>query len=333
MENKYIIVADIGGTNARFGLCHIDSGEISTIENFQTADYPGIEEVIEVYLGRCQSHGCITSTKAIKAGCFAIATAITSDQIKMTNNAWQFSRTKVQSQFDFDHLFFINDFTAVSMAIPMLKENDVIQFGGQNAIKDQPVGVYGAGTGLGVSYLIPAQGKWVTFAAEGGHVDFAPTCNEEIAILKYTRNFYQGRVSAERILSGMGIVNIYNALCEHHNQTAQFTEAKDITAHALDNSCTISVKTLEHFCRILGRFGGNLALTLGAFGGIYLAGGIVPKILPFFEKSDFRAGFEDKGRFSEYTRNIPVFLITHPQTGLLGSGAFARQELGIQLHH
>ncbi|SET35639.1 glucokinase [Thorsellia anophelis] len=322
-----LLVGDIGGTNARLGLCDFATGEISQIENYPTADYPGIESVIEIYLAK---HATPSNIK-IDKGCLAIATAITSDKISMTNNHWSFSITEVKNRFGFTSLFMINDFTAVSMAIPMLSDKDVIQFGGQAAHKDKPIGVYGAGTGLGVSYLIPADGKWVTFPAEGGHVEFSPSNDEEIAILNYTRKFYQGRVSAERILSGMGLVNIYNALCEMQNITPEQLEPKDITERALSQSCKICQRTLENFCILLGRFGGNLALTLGAFGGIYLAGGIVPRFLSFFEQSDFRKGFEDKGRFSEYMEKIPVFLITHPQTGLLGSGAFIRQELGIKL--
>lgn len=326
-ESAKLLVGDIGGTNARLGLCDIKTGEISQIENYPTADYKGIEDVIDLYLAKQTAVGF----KDIKHACLAIATAITGDQISMTNNHWSFSTAAVKARFSFNNLFMINDFTAVSMAIPMLKETDIIQFGGEAPLKNKPIGVYGAGTGLGVSYLIPANNKWVTFAAEGGHVDFAPDTEEEIAILTHTKDFYQGRVSAERILSGMGLVNIYNALCKHEGVEAQLFEPKDITEKALDGSCNICERTLQHFCVLLGRFGGNLALTLGAFGGIYMAGGIVPRFLSFFEKSDFRKGFEDKGRFSEYNKKIPVFLITHPQTGLLGSGAFIRQELGYVL--
>lgn len=326
-DSVKLLVGDIGGTNARLGLCDYKTGEISHIENYPTADHPGIESVIEIYLAKQKNNGCINITK----GCLAIATAITGDKISMTNNHWEFYTSEIKSKFGFTDLFMINDFTAVSMAIPMLKPEDVIQFGGEAPQKNKPIGVYGAGTGLGVSYLIPAHGKWVTYPAEGGHVEFSPSTEEEMAILKYTREFYQGRVSAERILSGMGLVNIYNALCKLNNHPLEALEPKDITERALNGSCKICERTLEHFCILLGRFGGNLALTLGAFGGIYMAGGIVPRFLSFFEKSDFRKGFEDKGRFSDYNSKIPVFLITHPQTGLLGSGAFIRQELGIEL--
>lgn len=325
-EKSKILVGDIGGTNARLALCDAVTGEITEGENYATADYESLEIVIKTYLEKQAAKG----NQHISRGCLAIASAITSDQVNLTNNNWSFSISALKANLGFSHLSVINDFTAVSMAIPVLKPEDVTQFGGGAAQPNKPIAVYGAGTGLGASYLIPANGKWVTFPAEGGHVEFAPTTDEEVAIMRGVRDEV-GRVSAERILSGMGLVNIYRALCKANGKTPEALEPKDITERGLAKSCDICYQTLDHFCRILGRFGGNLALTLGAFGGVYMAGGIVPRFLDFFAQSDFRAGFEDKGRFSDYTKAIPVFLITHPQTGLLGAGAFIRQELGYVL--
>ncbi|MFQ9948872.1 MAG: glucokinase, partial [Escherichia coli] len=240
---------------------------------------------------------------------------------------WAFSIAEMKKNLGFSHLEIINDFTAVSMAIPMLKKEHLIQFGGAEPVEGKPIAVYGAGTGLGVAHLVHVDKRWISLPGEGGHVDFAPNSEEEAIILEILRAEI-GHVSAERVLSGPGLVNLYRAIVKADNRLPENLKPKDITERALADSCTDCRRALSLFCVIMGRFGGNLALNLGTFGGVFIAGGIVPRFLEFFKASGFRAAFEDKGRFKEYVHDIPVSLIVHDNPGLLGSGAHLRQTLG-----
>ncbi|SFN13365.1 glucokinase [Izhakiella capsodis] len=316
---SYALVGDVGGTNARLALCDVDSGAISEAKTFSTSEYESLEAVIRNWLGEQQ--------KEIKDGCIAIACPITEDWVEMTNHDWAFSTSKMKSNLGFNNLEIINDFTAVSMAIPVLKEQDVLQFGGTAPVADKPIAVYGAGTGLGVAHLVHVDERWVSLPGEGGHVDFAPNSEEEDLILEVLR-MEMGHVSAERILSGAGLVNLYRAIVKSDGRQPENLKPEDVSGRALADSCTDCRRALSLFCVIMGRFGGNLALTLGTFGGVYIAGGIVPRFLEFFKASGFRAAFEDKGRFHDYVHPIPVYLITHDQPGLLGAGAHLRQTLG-----
>lgn len=316
---KYALVGDVGGTNARLALCEVETGAISQAKTFSTADYDNLEAVIRHYLDE--------QKQDIKDGCIAIACPITGDWVEMTNHDWAFSTKQMKESLGFAHLEIINDFTAISMAVPMLADSDVIQFGGKAPVKDKPIAIYGAGTGLGVSHLVHVDKRWVSLPGEGGHVDFAPNSEEEGEILEVLRAEL-GHVSAERVLSGSGLVNLYRAIVKSDQREPENLKPKDVTERALKDSCIDCRRALSLFCVIMGRFGGNLALNLGTFGGVYIAGGIVPRFLDFFKASGFRAAFEDKGRFRDYLIDIPVFMITHDQPGLLGAGAHLRQTLG-----
>ncbi|BAH82970.1 glucokinase [Candidatus Ishikawella capsulata] len=319
---KYALVGDVGGTNARLAMCEVKSGKITQVETFSTLKYDSLEQVIYDYLSKQKPY--------IKYGCIAIACPITSDLVEMTNHDWAFSKKKLKKNLKFNKLEIINDFTAVSMSIPMLGKNDIFQFGGKEAERYKPIAVYGAGTGLGVSHLVHVDKFWISLPGEGGHVDFAPNSQEESKILEVLRDEL-GHVSAERVLSGTGLVNLYRAIVKSNHRRPEYLTPKDVSERALRYKCNDCRQALSLFCILMGRFGGNLALNLGTFGGVYIAGGIVPRFLDFFKSSGFRAAFEDKGRFKEYLLDIPVYMITHDQPGLLGAGAYLRQELGYIL--
>lgn len=318
----YALVGDVGGTNARLALCTVETGEIAQAKTYSGLEFDSLEAVIRQYLTELQLE--------VQDACIAIACPVTEDWVAMTNHTWAFSIKAMKESLGLKHLEVINDFTAVSMAIPMLSEDDVLQFGGGKAQKDKPIAVYGAGTGLGVAHLVHVNRRWVSLPGEGGHVDFAPNSEEEDIILEVLRGEV-GHVSAERVLSGPGLVNLYRAIVKADKRLPEKLEPKDITERALADSCTDCRRALSLFCVIMGRFGGNLALNLGTFGGVYIAGGIVPRFMEFFKASGFRAAFEYKGRFKDYVREIPVFMITHSQPGLLGAGAHLRQTLGMHL--
>ncbi|NMP29153.1 glucokinase [Rahnella sp. SAP-1] len=316
---KYSLVGDVGGTNCRLALCALDSGEISQAQTFSGLDFDSLEAVVRQYLE--------SQHQDVEDACIAIACPITGDWVAMTNHTWAFSIAEMKKNLGLQHLEVINDFTAVSMAIPMLKPSDLLQFGGKSPLEGKPAVIYGAGTGLGVAHLIHADQRWLSLPGEGGHVDFAPNSEEEDSILEQLRTEI-GHVSAERILSGPGLVNLYRAIVKTDQRQPENYAPKDVTRLALEDNLDCR-RALSLFCVIMGRFGGNLALNMGTFGGVYIAGGIVPRFLEFFKASGFRAAFEDKGRFKDYLRDIPVYLITHDQPGLLGAGAYLRQSIGM----
>ncbi|UDG80296.1 glucokinase [Candidatus Annandia pinicola] len=311
------LVGDVGGTNIRLALYNNNNGKIYNIKFFLTSNFKNLEKVISIYLN---------NNKNIKHGCIAIACPIINDWIEMTNNNWAFSVFKLKKKLNFKTLKIINDFIAISMSIPILNEKNLIQFGGKKSVKNKPIVVYGAGTGLGVAHLINVNNKWISLPGEGGHVDFAPNSKEELIILDILRSEI-GHVSMERILSGKGLVNLYRAITKMNNKKVKKLKPEDISKKAMSNECIYCKKALTLFCIIMGRFGGNLALTLGTFGGVYIAGGIVPKFLSFFKSSNFRLAFEDKGRFKNYVKDIPVYMITYNQPGLLGAGFYLNQIL------
>ncbi|MCR3754604.1 MAG: glucokinase [Candidatus Westeberhardia cardiocondylae] len=321
MKN-YILVGDIGGTNVRLALCNTYTGKIYKICIYSGKKYKNIEQVIQKYLNK-------QNIKIIQA-CIAIACPITQDWISMTNHSWKFSIKNIQQKLQLKQLEIINDFTAISMAIPMLTKKDIIQFGGKEPIQGKPIVIYGAGTGLGVSHLIKINHHWISFPGEGGHVDFASSNREEDTILSILRTEIK-HVSAEKVLSGPGLVNLYRAIVKSQGKIPNSLLPQQITKQAIQKTCQDSYKTLSLFCTLMGRFGGNLALNMGTFGGVYIAGGIIPKFLQFFSQSNFREAFEDKGRFTKYLKNIPVYLITHKQPGLLGAGTHIRQNMGFKI--
>nr|WP_313569238.1 glucokinase [Pantoea dispersa] len=313
----YALIGDIGGTNARLAVCNVDTGKISNIQQFLTCDYPTFEAVIARFMHE--------NPLRLQYACLAIASPVGGEWITMTNNSWAFSPAALKKQFAFEQLEIINDFTAVSMSIPSLSEQCVIKFGGGERERNQPIAVYGAGTGLGVSCLIERDG-WTVIPGEGGHVDFAATTDEEEVICSIMRSRL-GHLSAEKLLSGQGLVNIYEAVVIADNRQPEKLTPAEVTARALDNSCQDCLKTLTLFCTAMGHFGGNLALTFGAAGGVYIAGGIVPKIKDFFLSSDFREAFENKGRFGQWLKQVPVYLIINESPGLTGAVAWLQQRL------
>ena len=225
--------------------------------------------------------------------------------------------------------------TAIGVRVPCPK---ILSFslrrrkiGGGEPDPNAPIAVYGAGTGLGVAHLIKHGTRWIPLSGEGGHVDLAPANMSEDMILIALRARI-GHVSAERVLSGPGLLNLYEAIAMRNERLRTGLTPADITASALSsNPDPDCLEALNTFCRLMGRFGGNLALTLGTFGGVYVAGGVVPRFIEFFKQSQFRKAFEDKGRFKSYLERIPAYVITEPKAGLLGAAATLRQELGAVL--
>jgi glucokinase len=238
----------------------------------------------------------------------------------MTNHPWSFSVRELKARFAFERLEVINDFTALALALPRLAPGDRQAVGGGAAVVGAPLGVLGPGSGLGVSGLVPSGKGWIALTGEGGHATMAPATDREGAVLDRMRRHFD-HVSAERALSGPGLVNLYNTLAVIDGVPAKGYSAAQITDLAIRAEDPLCVETTTMFCAMLGTMAGDLALTLGARGGVYIGGGIVPKLGQTFLDSPFRERFETKGRLRSYLEPIPTFVVTHPLPAFLGCAA------------
>jgi glucokinase len=312
-DSETWLVADIGATNARFGLVS-PKGVVLHTRTLAVVDHPTIADAITAYLGE---RGTFSMPRQ---GAIAIASAITGDRVAMTNHPWSFSISALKSQLGFHRLEVINDFTALALALPHLTQEHRLQVGDGAPATGAPLGVLGPGSGLGVSGLILAGGSWIPLAGEGGHATMAPATDRESAVLERMRRHFD-HISAERVLSGPGLVNLYNTLSMLDGVASRGYTAAQITDPAIGAADPLCAEATSMFCAMLGTMAGNLALTLGARGGTYIGGGIVPRLGQRFAQSPFRARFEAKGRFSEYLAAIPTYVINHPLPAFLGCAA------------
>jgi glucokinase len=302
------LIADIGGTNARFGL--LADGQRHDELVLACADYPDIVTAVEHYLST------VGAARPAEAA-MAIAGPITGDIVRMTNHVWQFSASQTRERLGLRRLIILNDFTALAMSLRHLPAESLEQIGGGRAVADNPIAVIGPGTGLGVSGLIPTGPHWIPLQGEGGHVTLAVMNEREVAVLKQLHQRFS-HVSAERVLSGPGLVNLYEALCGVEGMVPQTLTPPEVTRRAQEASCRICLEAVNIFCALLGTMAGNLVLTLGALGGVYVGGGIVPSLGRSFTSSPFRNRFEDKGRYADYLARVPTFVIRAELPALIG---------------
>ncbi len=316
------LLADIGATHARLGL-ETAPGVLSQVTVLRCDDYDGIVPLLHAYLAEHPN-------QRISHAAFALANPISGDFIRMTNRDWQFSTDEVRRALGLSTLLIVNDFTALAMALPGFQPKDLLQVGGGQAQTHAVSGVLGPGTGLGVSGVIPTIDGFVTLGSEGGHVNFAPSDEREFAILQYAWREWK-HVSNERLISGPGIELIYRALAQRNGVAlgadAPVRSTAEIMGGALDAGDALCVEVLETFAGMLGSAAANLAVTLGAFGGIFIGGGIVPRMGEWFATSPFRARFEAKGRFTDYIAQIPTFVIMTPNPALYGVSAILSEHL------
>ena len=317
------LLADIGGTNARFAIEQAP-GKIELIQVLPCADYASLDDALKAYLsGAAVQAACAAPLR--NAG-LAIANPITGDMVRMTNHHWEFSIEALRQACGFSTLVVANDFTSLARALPHLAPDQKVQVGGGAAVPDTPLGLVGAGTGLGVSGLIPCKASWTALLSEGGHVTFSPANETEVAVLRFAWQEFE-HVSAERFLSGDGIELLYRALAGHIGLPDEGLGAPEISRRALAQDCSLCDQAIEMFCGMLGTVAGNLAITLGAQGGIYIGGGIVPRLGQRFASSSFRARFEHKGRFVHYLAQVPTFVITAEYPAFLGVSAILSEKL------
>jgi glucokinase len=308
--NELRLIGDIGGTNARFAIAQ--DGKFGELRHVEVDQYPSLLDALSDYLKALP-----TAERSNLAGVLDVAGPVLGDRITMTNKAWSFSVAELKQGLGLASLTVVNDFAATARAIPYLARKDILTIGPDLPATKGNIAVIGPGTGLGMSALIPNGSDWVLVAGEGGHATLAASTAEEFAIVERLRKRWS-HVSEERVLSGAGLVNLYEALCEIDGKEPRMLSPADVTRHALDKTDEVCVRAFALFCGFLGSVAGDLALTVSAFGGVYIAGGILLRFKEAFAASTFRERFESKGRFASMLAKMPTHLILEENPGLIG---------------
>ena len=311
------VVGDVGGTNARFQMVLDDQAEPLAFDPVQTADYENINQAIQ--------ESVLEKTDVEpRTAIIAAAGPITPNGLNLTNCHWDIRPDDFLNAGPFQKIVLMNDFEAQALSLPSLGALDCAAIGaGHVPETPQTKAVLGPGTGLGVGLLVRAGGKWVPVAGEGGHVDIGPRSDREAAIWKHLETA-KGRISAEQVVCGDGLRNLYRACCITDGKDPYLSEPSEISGRAMAGTDQQAVEALTLFCTCLGRVAGDLALTSMARGGVYISGGIGRKILPFLEASPFRNAFEDKAPHEVLTRQMATLVVTHDLPALLGLTAYAR---------
>ncbi len=330
------LVADIGGTHARFGYIGADGDDILLPATLPGAAHSGPAAAAQAYL-RDLAPQLGPAYRPPRAAAFAVATAVAGDRVAFTNSDWAFSRAAVQRELGLDGLLLLNDFEALALSLPLLQPRQLraVPAARAAALPGATRAVIGPGTGLGVAGLARTRQGWVALPGEGGHVTLAATDDFEHALLAAVRHRSEhamAHVSAERLLSGIGLPLLHTSVAAVLGQPAgEARWASEIVAHGrLDSEQpdALCQRTVDVFCGLLGAFAGNVALTLGARGGVYIGGGIVPRLGETFFRSRFRERFEAKGRFNDYLAAIPTLLILDTTTALAGAQQALSQAAG-----
>jgi glucokinase len=318
-----LLVADIGGTNARFAWMANAHAGLSQIETLTCEQFPAPEDAANAYL-RMFHAGALPAHAAI-----AIASAITAGPIKVTNSHWVLDRSTFAKATGIASVEVFNDFEAIALVLPYLTQQDYRLVGTVQPIETQPMAVIGPGTGLGVGGITPIRGhagRWQTVCGEGGHMTLSGSTEYQNEILRVTREQFP-HVSAERLISGIGLPTLRRAVARVEGiAISHDLNAEEIGTLGSTRADRLCERTMDAFCTLLGCVAGNVALTLGARGGVFIGGGIVPKLGAFFHESGFRTHFEAKGRYENYLREIATAVVTAPFPGLLGLAHNAAHE-------
>ena len=311
-----VLIGDIGGTNARFAILVDSNAEPKTFPVVQTADFATIDEAIQSAI--------LDRTSIIpQSAVLAVAGPVEGDEIDLTNCDWVVRPRKMMETMGFSDIIVINDFEAQALAVVALDdENLEMVCPGRSEATGSRV-VLGPGTGLGMAGLVHAQHTWFPVPGEGGHVDMGPRSERDLEIFPHLERI-EGRVAAEQILCGRGMVNLYRAINAADGKKPVHETPAEISSAGLDGSDPVAVETLDLFVTYLGRLAGDMALIFMARGGVYLSGGIAQKIVPTLKNGHFRAAFEDKAPHGALVKDIPVYVITHPKAALVGLAAYAR---------
>jgi glucokinase len=310
---EHVLLADVGGTNVRFAV--LADGAIGAIEHIRVADHQQVEDALAAYFE------ARSSPAAIRKAIFAVAGVVEGERCVMTNSPWVVDASQLRKRFSFSDVRLLNDFAAVAWSLPKLGVADLRQIGGGEPKANAPKLALGPGTGLGVATYVPAQGGLV-LGGEGGHGSLPGGSEREDAVISALRRKF-GHVSIERVLSGPGLVNLYQAIATLDGMKGPERNSHDVREAAIAGTCPVCRAALDLFCAWLGEVTGNFALSVGAQGGVYIGGGFVPKMRDELLRSQFRARFDAKGRMSAYVQAIPVYLILHDDPAFIGLRSLA----------
>jgi len=308
------VLADVGGTNVRFAL--LTGGTLGAVEHMAVRDFQRFSDALAAFIASQ------TQAKAIQRAVLAVAGVVEGQRCALTNNPWVVDAAELRARFGFGGIHIVNDFEAIAWSLPHLTGNDLRAVGGREPVKQAPMVVLGPGTGLGVAAYVPRATGGFVLGSEGGHTTVPSGSLREDTIIDNLRQRY-GHVSAERVLSGQGLENLYRAIALIDALTVPERTAAEITQAAIEESCATSRAALDLFCALLGEVAGNFALSFGAQGGVFIAGGIAAHLRDYIPRSEFRSRFEAKGRMKHYVEPIPAYLILHDDPAFVGLKALA----------
>ena len=317
-DSEAILVADLGGTNARFAIAEPVSLALSHVVQFPCQAHRGPEAAIRFYLEQVGARP--------KYASIAVAGPVKGDNITFTNSDWSFTISAICRDFGFKDVRVLNDFEAFALALPSLVAHEVLQIGGAEPQTHGTKVAIGVGTGTGVAALVWSPSGWVAVPSEGGHASFACQTAEDFALVEKLR-MDRSHLSAERILSGPGVSALYQAVAASRGVDVEALEPNDVLTRALARTDTVAADALRFVVRCLGQFAGDAALVLGARGGVYLGGGITPKILELLKAEPFREAFESKGRMKNYLAPIPIYAVLAEHATLRGAAIGAERDL------
>jgi glucokinase len=313
---QHMLLGDIGATNARLAL--LSDGAVGPIDWFTVTEFARFADAVEAFMQRhCRQ-------LSVPEALLAVAGPVVDERCVLTNCPWTIDARELRARFQFASVHVLNDFEATALSLPQLAAADLYPLGGGAPLAAEPMAVLGPGTGLGVACFVPGSPNSVVIASEGGHTTMAGCSSREDAVIDFLRREF-GHVSAERVVSGAGLENLYRAVVALDAAQAPARNAAEITKAVLDGDCPAARAALDLFCAMLGTFAGNVALMYGAKGGVYIAGGIVPRFTDFIARSQFRERFEYKGRFRSYLEAIPSSVILHPAATFLGLRSIAKR--------
>jgi glucokinase len=311
------LIGDIGATNARFAV--LQDGVPTSIKVLPVASYASLQDAITAYFDVLDK----ADLRRPKIGALAVAGPVTGDYLSFTNHPWSFSISGLTQDVGLTHLDVINDFVAVALAVPRIGPDARRQVGPGSSVAGAPVGIIGPGSGLGVSIVVPVDEtggmtRWVPLSGEGGHVTLPPVTEREIALVAWLHRTGRSHVSAETLICGKGLTTLHAGLSALDGIAPTHLEPADVSRGAISGADPIAVEAVEIFCALLGTVAGNLALTAGTRGGVFIAGGIVPKMGEFFDHSQFRPRFVAKGRMRTFLEPIATYVITEEFPAFLG---------------
>ncbi len=310
------LVSDIGGTNARFSIVtgrDAQGYQMSQTRDLVTGDYETFELCVGAYLETVEG-------QVPKRACIAVAGPVAGDEIRFTNVNWVFSVEASRKSLGFDSLLMLNDFAALACSVPHLGEGDTLEILAGEAHANAPKAIVGPGTGLGVAALVHSADRWIPVPGEGGHVAYAAQTPREHQLAERLQS--NGYLCAQHLISGLGLVTLYNTLAEIDGCSDRVTDGGEVSVRAFENDEALALEAMNIFCDGIGTLVGNSVVTYVAKGGVYLGGGILPRMIDFFRQSGFERRMKERGALTGFMDSVPVHLIVHKHPALIGAAAW-----------